>query len=263
MSMTLCDRLRQGLPPPFDVIDMHGHVGRYAYPIPDLSTARLTEVMDRIHVSRIVCSHMQCMSTDTVWGNSEVLRHMRESDGRILGYVAVFPSSPDTVRDQVTSWIAQGFTGLKFHDSNRFRYDDPAYEPAYRLAHDHAMPVLLHTWGDAAEFAAAIRAAKAYPDLTIILAHGGSQHPDDYIQTVQAAPNIVLDTCFSRCPLGLIEYLVKGAGEENVVFGSDAYFYSLTQQLGKVMGAELSDSVKQRILRENGERILSRIRGPA
>lgn len=253
----LLDRLRLGQPPPFPVIDLHGHLGRYAFPVPDLTTAGLTAVMDRCGVSRLVCSHMQCMSADDAWGNSQVLAHMREAPDRILGYVSVFPSSADQVRASVEGWLEAGFCGLKIHDANGFRYDDPAYEPAYALANRRALPVLLHTWGTPPQFEAAVTIARRFPDLTVILAHGGSTNPDAYIRTVLAAPNIVMDTCFSRCPAGLVEYLVVRAGAERVVFGSDCYFYSLTQQLGKIMAADLDEEALRLVLCGNAERILA------
>jgi len=56
-----------------------------------------------------------------------------------------------------------------------------------------------------------------------------------------------------------VEYLVDGAGIDRVVFGSDCYFYSFTQQLGKIMGAKLDDAAKQQLLRGNAARILGRI----
>ncbi|MBN2452481.1 MAG: amidohydrolase family protein [Lentisphaeria bacterium] len=258
--MTLCDRLRRGLPPPFGVIDMHGHVGRYAYPIADLASEGLLRVLRRAGIETILCSHMQCMSADADWGNAQVLECLRQGEGRLRGYAAVFPSDPQTVHASVSGWIRAGFIGIKLHDANQFRYDDPAYEPAYRLANEHRLPVLMHCWGRPAQFAAAVRTARAYPDLTVILAHGGSANPEGYAQAAQAAPNILIDTCLSRSPLGMIEFLVARAGPERIVFGSDGYFYSITQQLGKIMGAELPDSVKRLILRDNALRVLGRVR---
>ena len=255
---TLLDCLRQGQPPPFPVTDLHGHLGRYAFAPPDLSTEGLLAVLERTGVKRIVCSHMQCMSADDAWGNAEVLAQMRRAPGRILGYVSVFPSTPAQVQAGVETWLRAGFTGIKLHDANGFRYDDPAYASAYELAHEQALPVLLHTWGAAAQFEAAIGIARRFPDLTVILAHGGSANPNAYVQAVLSAPNLVMDTCFSRCPLGLVEYLVAGAGPERVVFGSDCTFYSLTQQLGKIMAARLDDTVKRLILCDNAERLLAR-----
>ena len=259
---TLLDRLREGQPPPYPVIDLHGHVGRYAFPIPDLSADSLVTVMDRIGVQCVLCSHMQCMSADDTWGNNEVQGYMRAAPGRILGYVSAFPSGPDHVRHEVSAWLAAGFSGIKLHDHNGFRYDDPAYDPAYEGAHEYALPVLLHAWGVPAQLEAAVNIARRFGQLTIILAHGGSAHPEAYVEATRQAPNIVIDTCFSRCPLGLVEHLVREAGPDRIVFGSDCYFYSLTQQLGKIMGADLDDTSLRMVLHDNAERILAASRLP-
>ncbi len=257
---SLLSRLRAGEPPPFPVTDLHGHVGRYAFAIPDLSAEGLLRVMDRTGVGRMVCSHMQCMGPDTAQGNAMVADFMRRAPGRILGYVSVFPSSADRVRSEVRRWLDAGFVGIKLHNANGIGYDDPAYVPAFELADRRCLPVLLHTWGTPAEFDVAVAVARAFPRLTVILAHGGCADPEGYARTVQKAPNLVMDTCFSRSPLGLVERLAASAGADRIVFGSDCCFYSLTQQLGKIMAAGLDDRAKRLILAENGDRILARAR---
>jgi predicted TIM-barrel fold metal-dependent hydrolase len=256
----LLDKLRLGEAPDFGILDLHGHVGRYAYPIPDLTAEGLVEVLDRVHVESIVCSHMQCMGRDMAWGNRQVLAYMRACPGRILGYVSLFPSTAAEVRTQTLHWLGEGFTGLKLHDHNGFPYDDAAYLPAFELANERALPVLFHTWGQERQFSAILRVAERFPDMSILLAHGGSQNPDAYIRTALAAPRVFIDTCVSGSRRGLVEYLVEGAGAERIVFGSDCYFYSFTQQLGKILGAKLDDGTKQQILRDNAAAILRRIR---
>jgi predicted TIM-barrel fold metal-dependent hydrolase len=57
----------------------------------------------------------------------------------------------------------------------------------------------------------------------------------------------------------MVEKLVAEAGAENVLFGSDCYFFSMTQQIGKVIGARISDGDKHKILHENAQRLLDRI----
>jgi predicted TIM-barrel fold metal-dependent hydrolase len=183
---------------------------------------------------------------------------MARAPGRILGYVSVLPASAERVRAEARRWLEAGFVGLKLHDANGFRYDDPAYLPAYELADERSLPVLLHTWGAPAQFEAAVAIARRFANLTLILAHGGSAEPEGYVRTVLEAPNLVMDTCFSRSPLGLIERLVAAAGADRIVFGSDCYFYSLTQQLGKIMAADIGEAAKRKILAGNAERILAR-----
>jgi predicted TIM-barrel fold metal-dependent hydrolase len=234
-------------------------MGRYAYPIADLSPEGLVTVMDRVGVDKTVVSHMQCMSTDVDWGNAEILRGMEACPGRILGYISVFPSTVQQVAESVRRWFALGFTGLKFHDSNQFPYDDTAYEPAYEFADRHRLPILLHTWGQEHEFRAARTVAARYANLTFLLGHSGSANIDRYIETANAAENIYLETCFSRAPRGTVETLVQRAGADKVVWGSDSYFYSMTQQVGKILGARISDDDKIKVMRTNAENILARI----
>ena len=256
---TLLEKLRAGEGPDFKILDLHGHVGRYAYPIPDLTAEGLLEVLDRVRVESIVCSHMQCMARDMAWGNRQVLTYMKACPGRILGYVSLFPSTATEVKEQAEHWLDEGFTGLKLHDHNGFPYDDPAYLPGYELANERALPVLFHVWGQERQFSAILRVAEQFPEMSVLLAHGGIANPDAYIETALAAPNVFIDTCVSSSRRGLVEYLVDGAGIDRVVFGSDCYFYSFTQQLGKIMGAKLDDAAKQQLLRGNAARILGRI----
>lgn len=70
---TLLERARRGeCLADLDIVDIHGHFGRYSYGIPDLSARGLVGVMDRVGVQSIIVSHMQCMSTDPEGGNREV-----------------------------------------------------------------------------------------------------------------------------------------------------------------------------------------------
>ena len=43
---------------------------------------------------------------------------------------------------------------------------------------------------------------------------------------------------------------------EKIVWGSDALFINMAQQIGKVLGAEITDNQKKRILSDNARRIL-------
>ncbi|NIA22257.1 MAG: amidohydrolase family protein [Anaerolineaceae bacterium] len=72
--------------------------------------------------------------------------------------------------------------------------------------------------------------------------------------------NVHLDLCLSLSPRRLVERLVEGAGIERIVWGSDALFINMAHQIGKVLGARLSDEQKRAILGGNARRILKRIR---
>jgi hypothetical protein len=241
-----------------DLIDMHGHIGRYGYLIPDLSVAGLVAVMDRIGVKQIVVSHMQCASADMARANQEVREATQAFPGRILGYASLWPESEQAVREEVERRLAEGFTGIKIHNSNGFSYNESAYTPAYEIAEERRLPVLLHTWGGAEEFAQVAVLAARYDQISFLLAHSGSRNASEYVRLAREHPNIYLDICFSAAPRGMVARLVTEAGVDKVVWGSDAYFYSQAQQVGKVLAADLSEEAKAQVLGGNAKRILAR-----
>ncbi|OGV67927.1 MAG: hypothetical protein A2498_14610 [Lentisphaerae bacterium RIFOXYC12_FULL_60_16] len=257
---TLLDLARRGQPMPFECIDMHGHLGRYEFAIPDLSPDALIRSMNALGVGRYWTSHMRCMSADVEWGNDEVYAAMQQFPGRILGAVSVWPGNTATVEARARHWLSCGFSGFKLHNCNGFAYNDAAYEPVYRLANQHRMPILFHTWGGAREFKELFEVAKTCPEAALLLAHSGSADTEAYIRMALECPNVYLDLALSRSPRGLVAELVKAVGADRVVWGSDAVFMSNTQQIGKVLGADIPDDAKRRVLADNAAGLLARIR---
>jgi uncharacterized protein len=259
--MSLLELGREGQPlAGLEVIDMHGHLGRCGFAIPDLSPAGVVAQMDRIGIHQIMCSHMQCMGQETTRGNDEVLAAMRAFPGRLLGYASAWPSDRGAVRAEIERCLAAGFTGLKVHDSSGFAYTYEAYAPAFELADAGHRPVLLHLWGGDDQFAQVAELAERYPHASFLLAHAGCRNVEGYVRITQEHANVYLDLAFSTSTPGLVALLVQEAGADKVVWGSDAYFFSQGHQIGKVLGADLSEEVKAQLLSGNAKRILARVR---
>jgi len=258
---TLLERARRGEPlTNAGIIDLHGHLGRVDFPRPDSTADAMVEVMDRVGIESVVVSHTRCLYDRPDFGNEEVLAAMQAHPGRILGYVVVHPRSAEWVATEMTRRVEQGFVGLKLHNANGFPYTDPAYEPAIGIANERRMPVLLHTWGDEACMSQVRALAQEFPEISLLLAHAGAANEEGYVQVAGEFENVYLDVCYSLGPRGLVERLVAGAGIDKVVFGTDGIFMSITQQIGKVLGARLSEEDKRKILSENARRILGRIK---
>lgn len=258
--MTLLDAGRSGdRLSGIDVIDMHGHLGRCGFAIPEMSAARMVAVMDRIGVSAVLCSHMQSMGRDTARGNDEVLEAMRAYPNRILGYASAWPSSESEVAQEIERCLGAGFTGIKIHNSNGFPYTYPAYDRAYAIANERGLPVLFHCWGNDREFGEIAEIAQRFPRISALLAHGGCQNIEGYLRMARDHANVYLDLSFSAAPHGLVARLAAGAGVAKLVWGSDTHFLSQAQQIGKVLGANLPDEAKVRILSTNARAILDRI----
>ena len=83
---------------------------------------------------------------------------------------------------------------------------------------------------------------------------------EEYIAMARDLAIVYLDLTFSRSPRGLVARFVREVGSEKVVWGSDGWFMSNCQQIGKVLGAEIDDQDKERILSLNAPAILERVR---
>jgi len=115
-------------------IDMHGHVGRFAFAIPEFSIDSLIQAMDRLGVKKIFISHMSCMSYEMAWGNDVIAKAMRSYPGRVEGYISLWPDKASNVQKEVKRCLSRGFGGFKMHNSNGVRYIDEAYQPAWVAA---------------------------------------------------------------------------------------------------------------------------------
>jgi predicted TIM-barrel fold metal-dependent hydrolase len=242
-----------------DVIDMHGHLGRINFAIPDDDPVGVVRTLDRLGVQSIACSSMYCMTPSMAAvraGNDFILGAMRACPGRILGYISLCPDSAAAVQKETERGLELGFMGIKLHNSNGYEYDTPAYAPAYELAHRHHLPVLLHTWGDRPVMQQIGRMARRYPAALFLLAHTGGGDMMANIELIRECSNVYGDLTYSRSPRGLVRRLVDEVGADRIVWGSDMIFFNIAHQLGKVVGADLSSEDRAKILGGNARRIL-------
>lgn len=259
---TLLEFGRQGLPiTVFEVIDMHAHIGRFAFSIPDTGCDSLIEVMDRTGVVKTAITYMPVFTLeDTERGNRRVYEAITKHPERLMGYVYVTPDEPSKVEAAVTRWLKAGFTGLKMHNMNGFPYTDPAYAPAFGLANELRRPVLLHTYGQDADFDQCVTLAVRYPEISFLMAHAGSGNRERYAQLAREYENLYLELALSLSPRGLVAWFAQAAGANKIVWGSDICFLDQAQQIGKVLGADIDDADKRRILSDNALHIFGRLR---
>ena len=142
------------------------------------------------------------------------------------------------------------------------RANDPLNDPVYEACQEHRMPVLLHCFtaypGSApgqstAEDIADV--ARRYPALVIQMAHLGG----DFIRGAEAVapfPHVLADFSGSYGERGMVDYAVERLGAERVLFGSDMPGSDFYHNLGKVLGADLTDEQRDLVLWRNAERVL-------
>jgi len=192
--------------------------------------------------------------------NTHVLEMMRIFP-EILGFCYVNPQHTEESIAELDRCITDGgMVGVKFWIA--CKASDRQIDPVVQRVIELDVPILQHAWykttgnyenestpADIADLAG------RFPDVTLIMAH---LHGAGYrgVCDIVPYPNVLVDTSGGDPEATVVEFGVQELGAERIVFGADAPGRSFGVQLGKVLGANISDEEKELILHGNVERIL-------
>src|SRR5258705_12807112 len=196
--------------------------------------------------------------------NDEVLQALSHWHHRAFGFVYLNPKHVKASLQEIERCIAHGpMVGVKLGVAQACSAKelDPIVEAAGKLK----AVIFQHTWlkaggNDPGESSPADLAALAqrHPEATFICGHSGGDW-ERGLRTIRASKNIYTDLAgFDPTP-GVTEMAVRELGAQRVLYGSDAGGRSFASQLGKVMGAAISDRDRKLILGGNLKRLLTPI----
>ncbi|MEA3366132.1 MAG: amidohydrolase family protein, partial [Candidatus Hydrogenedentes bacterium] len=72
--------------------------------------------------------------------------------------------------------------------------------------------------------------------------------------------NLYLELAMSLSPRGLVAWFVEQVDAAKIVWGSDFCFLDHAQQIGKVLGVDIDERDKRKILSDNALRILRQMK---
>lgn len=243
------------------VYDLHGHMGSFYgahFPLADPDSA--VQAMDRAGVRLLVfCHHAALLGTDI--GNAANIEAARRHPNRLRAYCGINPNYPEIARRDVESFddYADVYVGLKFLADYHLRpITDSAYEPAWRMADERGLPVLLHTWaGSGFSGPSQIRAAaERYPNARILMGHCIHGDWTSAIQLSNRFANVYLELCAVLDERGVLETLVAECGSEKILFGTDFPWFGFHYYIGAVLGADIGDEDRRNIFHRNARKLL-------
>jgi len=245
------------------LVDCHCHMGKWPrFGVYEGDAEGMLRTMDRCGLDVAACSHHAAIGPDTRYGNDEVERAMLKWPDRFVGYCALNGRhSEESIVDELERRIGRaGFSGIKLHPSvHQCPVDTPTLTPAFELADQRGLPVLVHTWHNdsLASPAAFERLASTYTKAAFILGHTGgtAEGAEQYLPVAREHDNIYLDLTGSMMQFGVIEMLVNEMGDERVLYGSDLPFIDCRPMLGYIGFARVPDDSKRRILGLNAARL--------
>lgn len=254
--------VRRGLPLPAAVLDMHMHIlheglngAGGAYRMEQGGPKGTFSLINRLgYKGGGFMSWSGVVSQNTVGGNIATKLAL---DAAPKGYWGLANFDPTHYsQEELAKMIPElykdkRFIGMKPYHQYGVRFDDPSYDVWWKYGNDNNFYGLLHSSrSDSVEVETL---AKKYPNVRWVLAHAGSSYrmADTVIGAIKKYPNIYAEITLTPVPLGVVDYLVKGAGEDRIMYGSDLPMRDPRQQLGWVVFSRLPLDVKKKVLAGN------------
>ena len=245
----------------FDIVDAHTHLGSDAVMFMPRHAARdVVAAMDRCGVGMAVSSSMRAIRQDVVLGNRETAAAVDSLNGRIRGAMVINPwRAPD---DEIAFWAADPrMSMIKVHpDVHEYPLSGARYDAVWEFATRTGCPVLTHTW-HGSEFDGwpqVERVCDRFPGVPLIAGHAGvlSRGLDIGIQLTATFPRLLLELCGSHSHGREITRMVREAGADRVLYGSDSPFIEMRTALGRAIFCDLTDDERERVLGRNVRELL-------
>ena len=250
-----------------EIYDCHTHLGY---------TAGYGYVLDLTYPDQIknYKKHMELFNiktfVSTATGCQDPIRTMKEAEKYVLdagagfkGYVYYNPKWEEVYTDEyLAERFATGYyVGLKtLPHYMGTAITDKSYERMFQYAHDHNMPILIHTdAGPVGNPLLCAEMAARYPNAKVILGHSGlGDKGREMCHTVAQNPaynNVYFENCGTFCSEIRLEESLKIIDYRRFLYGTDAPIHSIVWELGRLLSADIPDEQMKAILGGNTKKL--------
>lgn len=191
-------------------------------------------------------------------GNNELVELLRRYPGRFTAGISVNANWPDRTiagmrhfrREHGFAWLGEcvGYIG-------KYSYDTPGW---WQILDEAArLDMIIHIHCTPAEMD---RFAERYPQATFVYPHFPSRNElQPLMDMLQRRPNVYMDICGNQyVRMGVLEWAVRAAGPDRVLFGSDLTICDPATVIARVACAEIEDDAKARLFAGNALALLAR-----
>jgi len=274
MALSLSSR---GVPLSRDKVAMM-HAGTLRDPLCD----ELVREMDAAGITEsvLLLPDFTYAMRDTTHSIEELIEHHRvvrdRHPGRFRVFAGVDPRWGQQGIDLFEKAIVEyGFDGMKLYPPCGYRLDDRMLYPFYEICAAYGLPVLTHIGATAPaldfEIARPIfvdRAARDFPGIDFVLAHGSVSYADECAMLCNNRPNVYIDVSGyeGAGPEGLRSVFSRGINHK-ILFGTDwpifrmqgrqlSFVERLTEQ--EMLPESMSEGDRELFFHGNADRILAK-----
>ena len=205
--------------PGLELFDAHTHIGRND---PDGMSQRPEELLAGLQRAKARGAFVFPMHEPDGYGaaNEEVIEAAEASDGLLVPFCRVNPHIEPI--EEAERALDRGARGIKLHPrAEQFTLDHPAVSSLVAIAHERALPVLIHAGrGIPALGLHAVQLAGEFENARLILAHAGICDLSWIWRVAPDHPNLLFDTAWWM-PADL-KTLFSLVPPGQIVFASDA-----------------------------------------
>lgn len=222
----------------FDCPQNEGHIREIDFIESVYRNANITQV--GISTFASVLEHTECIVEE-----NEYLHKLIDEKEWVYQWVVIDPRNKETYTQAEKMISHPKVLGVKIHPSyHGYSILDYADE-LFCFANERKTVVLMHPQ----HISQMPSLVDNYPDMKLIIAHLGSMEHIDAIVNSRHG-NIYTDTSGAASSNNnIIEYAVKKAGSEKILFGTDTYSFAF--QFGRISLSTLSFEEKENILWKN------------
>lgn len=213
------DELQRLVPADTELIDVHTHLGRDEDGM-ELSLERLLAMMDDGGVRRACVFPLHDPDRHPAYRvpNDRVIDWAAASAGRLVPFCRVDPAQDPVA--EIERCLARGARGVKLHPrAQGFDFAHSAMGDVFRVAHERAVPILIHAGRGMAPIATELCELALAAPATLILAHAGIADMGIFATRLADHPAAFFDTSVFS-PLDLSELFARVA-PERILFASD------------------------------------------
>ena len=246
---------------PLEIWDLHCHLNGFGGQSPKEKMADMIRFADRMGVDRLCVFMGYPFLTDPSpeqlrEQNNQVLQAIAYAPERAFGFVYLNPHHVQASLDELNRCVRDGpMVGVKLWVAQRA--NSPELNPIIERAAALRAIIFQHTWckttgnlpGESTP-TDLVELAHRHPSVPLICGHTGGNW-ELGIRAIRGVKTLYSDLAGSDPTAGFVEMAVRELGPDRVIYGSDVGGRSFASQLGKVMDADIPDSVRPQILSGN------------
>jgi len=255
--------------PSFRTWDVHSHLASLPGDTPEARMSVLVRDMDRLGIERLILSQGFCEYEEHATPeqirieNDRVIRAAQHFPDRAYPSLYVNPEHVEASLAEFDRCVRDGPMVMVGELETDIHCSAPQLDPLVERAVSMNVPILQHTWinsqgngpGESTPYDV-VELAKRHPDAQIICGHTGGNW-ELGIRIIRDSKNVYAGIAGSDPTAGFVEMAVRELGADRVIYGSDVGGRCFASQVAKVLGAEIPDDAKAKILGGNLRRLLA------